>query len=71
MRLRLRLHEWLADHTRWVQYPKPGAYQVRQPMLDRMAYRWQRMNGAQRGWVLFALFWGFLIAVSVYGNLID
>lgn len=29
------------------------------------------MTRRQRGWVYFAAFWGGLVLLSIYGNLID
>lgn len=73
MRLLLRVHEWLADHTRLVQYPAPARYVPRfQPnRRPGLAYRWRVMPPKRRAWVYFALFWGSVIALSIYGNLID
>lgn len=73
-RLLLKVHEWLADRTKYVQYPAPARYVPRtkpKSILTRLAYRWRYMNGAQRGWVYFVIFWGGVILLSIYGNLID
>lgn len=29
------------------------------------------MTGQERGWVLFGVFWSCVVALSIYGNLID
>ena len=71
MRLKLRIHEWLADRYTWAQYPKPSAYGPKPSRAAVLAYRWRRMSAAQKGWVYFAVFWGLVVAVSIYGNLID
>ena len=72
MRLLLRIHEWLADHTTHVQYPAPARYIARKkPPRATLWDRWCCATRAQQGWVLFAIFWGSVVALSIYGNLID
>ena len=71
-RLKLRIHEWLADRLTWVQYPKPTAYRPpRVSARPSLSYRWLALSRAGKGWVLFAVFWGSVVALSIYGNLID
>lgn len=69
MRLKTRVHEWLADHVDWVQYPRIAPARRRQHRT--LAYRWSVMTGQERGWVLFGVFWSCVVALSIYGNLID
>jgi len=66
MRLKTRIHEWLADRIPWVQYPH-GSHMV----YERRWPRYRDLSGKQRAWVWFAAFWGAVIALSVYGNLIN
>lgn len=69
MRLKTRIHEWLADRIDWVQYPRLVLVH-RQPHRT-LSYRWSVMTWKQRGWVLFFAWWGAVCALSIYGNLID
>lgn len=65
MRITTRVHEWLAEHVPWVQYPDARFQQQREPgFLDRL----RGLTWKQKSWLLFALFWGSLIALSIYGN---
>jgi hypothetical protein len=66
MRLKTRIHEWLADRFQWVQYPQAGGRMV----YERRRFRYRDLNGKQRAWVWFAVFWGAVIALSIYGNLL-
>jgi len=68
-RLQFRAHEWLADRINWVQYPRirPVPAYTR-PTLPQ---RWHALSRQGKGWVLLAAFWGALILLSIYGNLID
>ncbi len=69
MRLSLRIHEWLADHVSWVQYPviRPAADRHR---LRRSVRPWNVLTWRQKGWRVFWLFWGAVLGLSIYGNLI-
>jgi kynureninase len=66
-RVLFRLHDWLADHVSWVQYPRwrPA------PPGPGLVYWWQRATYKQRSWVVFAAFWGLAVLLAVYGNVID
>lgn len=65
MRLTTRIHEWLADHVSWVQYPGVTIVPLRRP------FRLSDLTWKQRWWVAFCIFWGSIIALSIYGNLIS
>ena len=65
MRLTTRIHERLAERYTWVQFPSPHAYLPR-PSLWR---RYQLLSREQQGWVVFATFWGAMIALAIIGNL--
>jgi hypothetical protein len=65
MRLRTRLHEWLADRVTWVQYPDLRKEMVYRPTLGQ---RWHALSTAGKGWVLFVVFWDGLILISIWGN---
>lgn len=69
MRLKTRIHEWLADRISWVQYPQITP--VRPNPRRTLSYRWSVLTARERGWVYFAIFWSAVVALSVYGNLID
>lgn len=64
MRLKTRIHEWMADHVSWVQYPNVREY--RKPRRSYLS-----LDEKQRGWLLFVIFWGGVIALSIFGNLIE
>jgi hypothetical protein len=60
---------WLSRRVWWI--PEPGLpRRLRQSRRPSLAYRWRTMSGKQRGWVLFAIFWGGAVALSIFGNLI-
>lgn len=60
MRLRA-LHEWLADHVRWIQYPaRRSNYETPWAVL-RDEYR--RMTASQRAWVWFLVGWGAFFTI--------
>jgi len=40
-------------------------------VYERRWPRYRDLSGKQRAWVWFAAFWGAVIALSVYGNLIN
>lgn len=61
MRAVTRIHEWLADHCQWIQYPEP----------DFRRNRRMPLTSKQKAWLGFAIFWLAIIALSVYGNLLD
>ncbi len=69
MRLKTRIHEWLADRISWVQYPRMTP--MRRDPRRSLYWRWSVMTRRQHGWALFWLFWGSMVALSIYGNLID
>lgn len=66
--LKWRAHEWLADHVDWVQYPRVRYIPRSGPSL---ATRYRNMTRKQKGWVFFFVFWGLVVSLSIYGNLID
>jgi hypothetical protein len=65
MRLTIRIHEWLADHVQWIQYPNVTLLPERRP------FRLRDLTWKQRWWFAFYVFWGSVIALSIYGNLIS
>lgn len=69
MRLTTRIHEWLADRCRWVQYPRIGPAASRNPRAS-LAWRWSVMTWRERGWVLFWCYVGGAVLLSIYGNLV-
>jgi hypothetical protein len=60
-----RVREWLADRVPWIQYPRRS-----HTVYERRWPRYQDLTGKQRAWVWFAVFWGLVICLSIYGNLI-
>jgi hypothetical protein len=64
MRLLTRAHEFLADHVPWIQYPDAR-------FAPRRRFRLSDLSFKQRCWLVFALFWLFVIALSIYGNSLD
>lgn len=63
--MRLRVHEWLADHLRWVQYP--DLQKARRQQLHpkpSLWWRYKAMTWRQLGWFWFTVFWSvvFLLA---------
>jgi len=66
MRLKTRIHEWLADHVSWVQYPT-----YKREYSPSLLYRYQVLTGKERGWFWFFVFWGCVVALSIFGNIID
>ncbi|MDB6104039.1 MAG: hypothetical protein JWO52_4038 [Gammaproteobacteria bacterium] len=66
MRLTTRIHEWLAQHVRWIPYPDIRP-RYNQRTFNPLA--WKNLSNKQRGWVFFAIFWGGLIMLSLIGNL--
>lgn len=65
MRVTTRIHEWLAGHVSWIQYPNVTM------LPERRRFRFRDLTWKQRSWCAFAIFWGSLIALSIYGNLIS
>jgi hypothetical protein len=65
MRVTTRIHEWFAERVPWVQYPD-----ARFPQEKRLLFRLLGLTNKQRWWIAFAIFWGSVIALSIYGNLI-
>ena len=68
MRLTTRVHEWLAERVSWVQYP--DARFGNDPRFSLSNWL-SRRTWKQRWWLAFAVFWGSLICLSIYGNLIS
>lgn len=60
-----RLHEWLADRVSWIQYPHIRDYNRKPPKPT-----YAQMSEKQRGWFWFRVFWGSVICLAIYGNLI-
>jgi hypothetical protein len=69
--LKLRAHEWLADHFRWIQYPdlRKAHYRQRHPQPS-LWWRYRRMTWRQTGWFWFAIFWS-IVALFAFTNLRD
>jgi hypothetical protein len=65
MRLVTRLHERLAERFNWIQYPKPSAYLPRFTLWQRFQY----LSRKQQAWVVFAIFWSTVCAMSLIGNI--
>ena len=63
MRVTTRIHEWIAERVPWVQYPD-----ARFPQQKRLLFRLRNLTGKQRWWILFAVFWSSVIALSIFGN---
>ncbi len=57
-----RVREWMADRFPSAQYPLQRVTHHR--------FRFRDLSGKQRAWVWFAVFWGLVICLSIYGNLI-
>ena len=68
MRLRTRIHEWLAQHVRWIPYPD---IRPRRGQRSFHPLAWRNLSNKQRGWVFFGIFWALVGALSIYGNLIE
>lgn len=66
---RRKVQEWLADRVSWVDYPPMRVIPL-QPGPS-LWYRYQAMTRKERGWVWFWCFWGAVVALSIYGNLLD
>lgn len=64
MRLKMRIHEWLADHVAWIQYPD-----ARFPERSLMQ-RYHYSSTKQKAWFWVCAFWASMILLSIYGNLI-
>jgi RsiW-degrading membrane proteinase PrsW (M82 family) len=62
MRLKTRIHEWLARNVSWIQYPNVTL------LPERRRFSLRNLTWKQSWWVAFALFWGSLTLLSVYGN---
>ena len=69
MRLTTRVHEWMADNCRWVQYPRIGPATRRNPRRT-LAWRWSVMTRRERGWLFFWVYIGGAVLLAVYGNLL-
>ena len=65
MRLKTRIHEWLAERVSWIQYPDLRAQR------RGLVWRYRMLSGKQRAWFCFAVFWSLAILLSIYGNLIS
>ncbi len=63
MRLKTRMHEWLAAHISWIQYPNVTLIPVRRSRL-------RDLSGKQRAWLCISCAWLLVILLSIYGNLI-
>lgn len=64
MRLKTRIHEWLADHFESIQYPNVTL------IPERGRFRFRYLSGKQKWWLAVFTCWGLLILMSIYGNLI-
>ncbi len=71
MQLKTRIHEWLADQFTWVQYPEIQPARTRRQEHRTLLYRWSVMTRREHGWALFWIFWSLVVALSIFGNLID
>lgn len=63
--LRLRVHEWLAERVRWVQYPdlrKEG--QRQRQWKPSLWWRYKAMTWRQLGWFWFAVFWTIVFLMA-------
>lgn len=64
MRLKTRIHEWLADHVSWIQYPNVTLM----PLQQQRLLRFGDLSGKQRAWLITLAFWAFVIFVGLYGS---
>ena len=69
MRLVFRAHEWLADHCRWVQYPR--LRQIGHSRRRGLIGRLNLSHHQKKAWIAFAIFWGGLLLVAAYGAMLD
>ncbi len=67
LQLKFRLHEWLADHVRWVQYPRQQYISAKQaaPRPKRPFWRYQ-----MPWWQRLSLFYFSLLALIVSSALL-
>lgn len=62
MRLKTRVHEWLADHVSWIQYPNVTMLPERRP------FRLRDLSGKQRAWFYTGCAWLLVFLLAIYGN---
>lgn len=63
MRITTRIHEFLADHISWVQYPE-----IRQSHRSPSLYRqFEQLSRKEKAWVYFSVFWGVIAFVGLFG----
>jgi hypothetical protein len=60
--MRMRIHEWLADHVSWVQYPSPRRSNF-EPLWVVLRNEYRRMSRRQRAWVWFLIFWSAFFTI--------
>jgi hypothetical protein len=66
--MRLRVHEWLAERVRWVQYPDLQAERRRQLNPNpSLWFHYKRMTWKQLGWFWFWVFWGGVSLLAFTG----
>ena len=64
MKLKTRIHEWLADHISWVQYP----YVTLLPQYERRRFRFRDLSGKQQAWIITGLIWLGVILFGLWGS---
>lgn len=62
LRLTTRIHEWLADHVSWIQYPNVTLL----PLQRRRLLRFSDLSGKERAWLITMGVWLFVILIALY-----
>jgi hypothetical protein len=65
--LKTRIHEWLADHFEFIQYPDIRPRHGYQPQPPGLIQRYRNMTRKQRSWVWFAVGWTIVIYLVLIG----
>lgn len=68
MSMKIRVHEWMAEHFSWVQYPdlRREALRQRHPPPS-LWFRYKRLTWKQLGWLWFFIFWGVVALMASIG----
>jgi hypothetical protein len=62
MRLKTRIHEWLAEHVSWIQYP--GVTLM--PLHRR--FHWNDLDGKEKAWAITLGIWALVIFLALYSG---